>query len=142
MAIYFTSDPVGFWDDGIHADIPKSAVNISAARYKELLDGQSTGRAIAADKKGKPVLVEREAPADPVPPVVSRFQARAALHLNGLLEAADAAVQQAEPLVQIAAADAGEWRRDSQMVASIGTALKLSPKKIDDLFRQAATITA
>lgn len=78
--------------------------------------------------------------AAPVPPVISRFQARAALLQVGLLNAVEQAVSQAEPLVQLAWAEAIEWRRDSAALNKIAAALGLTETDMDNLFRLAATI--
>ena len=86
--------------------------------------------------------VETDPPPPPVPPSVSRFQARAALHLAGLLTAAEAAVASAGPMVQIAWADAQEFRRDSPTIATLAASIGLTEAQIDDLFREAAQITA
>jgi len=74
--------------------------------------------------------------------VVSRFQARAALHAAGLLGMVEAAVAQADPLARIAWADAVEFRRDSPTIAALAGAVGLTETQIDDLFRSAAQITA
>lgn len=72
----------------------------------------------------------------------SRFQARAALHLAGLLDDTEAAVAAADPLVRIAWADAQEFRRDSPTIAALAGVLGLDDEDIDALFRTAMTITA
>ncbi|WP_444453112.1 hypothetical protein ACTTAI_19145 [Rhodobacter capsulatus] len=77
-----------------------------------------------------------------VPTSVSRFQARAALHLAGLLDDAEAAVAAADRLTQLAWTDARDFRRDSPTIAALAIVLGLDDQAIDDLFRQAATITA
>jgi hypothetical protein len=74
--------------------------------------------------------------------VVSRFQARAAMHLAGLLTAVESVVIAADPLTQIAWADATEFRRTSPTIATIAAALNLTDAALDDLFRSAAQITA
>lgn len=94
--------------------------------------------ALATNPPAAPVV---EVP-DPVPQVVSRFQARAALHQAGLLTAAEAAVAAADTLTQIAWADAQEFRRNSPTIAALAASIGLTETQIDDLFRQAATITA
>lgn len=94
----------------------------------------------AADK-----LRQASAPPPPAahtPMVVSRFQARAALHLAGLLPQVEAAVAAADPLVQIAWSDAVEFRRDSPTIAALAAAIKMTDAQIDDLFRTAAGIAA
>ena len=80
--------------------------------------------------------------ADPVPASVSRFQARAALQLAGLLDDAEAAIAQANPLSRIAWEHANVYRRDSPTVISIGHQLGLSDADMDELFKTAASITA
>ena len=80
--------------------------------------------------------------ADPVPASVSRFQARAALQLAGLLDDAEAAIAQANPLSRIAWEHANVYRRDSPTVISIGQQLGLSEADMDELFKTAASITA
>lgn len=76
--------------------------------------------------------------------VCSRLQARTALHQAGLLTAAEAAVAQADPVVQIAWADATEFRRDSPTIAALSNALEppLSDEQLDALFDPAMQITA
>lgn len=86
---------------------------------------------------------EQSAPAPAaVPASVSRFQARAALHLAGLLDDAEAAVAAADRLTQLAWEDARDFRRDSPTIAALAGVLGLDDQAVDDLFRQAATITA
>ena len=72
----------------------------------------------------------------------SRFQARAALHLAGFLEATEAAVAASDPITQIAWQDATDYYRSSQTIAVIAKAINLTDEQIDDLFRVAMTITA
>lgn len=72
----------------------------------------------------------------------SRFQARAALHIAGLLSSADTAVAAAPVLTQIAWADAQEFQRASPTIAALAPALGLTEFDIDDLFRAAMQITA
>ena len=79
---------------------------------------------------------------EPIPLSVTRFQARAALHLAGLLDDAEAAIAQAHPLSRIAWEHANVYQRDSPTVISIGQQLGLSEAEMDDLFKTAASITA
>ena len=80
----------------------------------------------------------------PVPQVVSRFQARAALHLAGLLEQVNAMM--ADPatpmLARLAWQDALEFRRQSPTVLAMAAALNLTDAQIDELFTTAAAIEA
>ena len=81
-------------------------------------------------------------PADQIPMSVTRFQARAALLLAGLLDDAEAAIAQANPLSRIAWEHANVYRRDSPTLISIGQRLGLSEADMDELFKTAASITA
>jgi hypothetical protein len=74
--------------------------------------------------------------------VCSRFQARAALHQAGLLAQAEEFVAQADTLVQIAWADAIEFRRNSPTINAMAQGLGLTDEQIDDLFRAAMQIEA
>lgn len=85
---------------------------------------------------------DRPVPVPTVPQVVSRFQARAALYTVGLLAAVEAAIADAEPLVQMAWVDAQEFRRDSPTILALATVLSLSGRQVDDLFIAAAQIVA
>lgn len=76
----------------------------------------------------------------PVPETVSRFQARAALLQAGLLSAVEDAVAAADPMVQLAWAEAVEWRRQSPTILALGAAIGLAEAQLDDLFRAAAEI--
>lgn len=78
-----------------------------------------------------------------VPFAVSRFQARAALHVAGLLDDVEAAVAAApDPLVQIAWADAQSFERSSPTIATLAAAIGLNDTQVDDLFIAAAKIRA
>lgn len=80
---------------------------------------------------------------NPVPQIVSRFQARAVLMLAGKLEAVQAAVDGSDdPLVKLAWSEAVEFNRQSPTIAALAGAIGLTEAEVDDLFRQAATITA
>lgn len=72
----------------------------------------------------------------------SRFQAKAALHLAGLLPAVEAAIAQADPVTQLAWAEAVEYRRNSPTILALAGALELTDEQVDDLFRAAMQIEA
>ncbi len=74
--------------------------------------------------------------------VVSAFQARAALLAAGKLDDAEAAVAAAPRPVQIAWEYAVEFRRTSPTMLALAPALGLDDAALDDLFRQAAQISA
>lgn len=74
--------------------------------------------------------------------VCSRFQAKAALHLAGLLPAVETAIAQADPVTQLAWAEAVEYQRNSPTILALAAALELTDEQVDDLFRTAMQITA
>lgn len=55
MTIYYKN---GFFDDTDGGFVPESAVEISQETYLELLNGQSQGKQIIADKTGNPILID------------------------------------------------------------------------------------
>lgn len=84
-------------------------------------------------------------PAPPViPQSVSRFQARAALHLAGLLDDVEAlmAAPDTPALAKLAWADAMEFERQSPTIAALAGAVGLTEQDIDALFVTAAGIKA
>ena len=82
--------------------------------------------------------------APPPPQVVSRFQARAALHLAGLLTTVEAlmAAPETDMLARLAWADATEFRRDSPTLVAMAAALSLTDEQLDQLFITAAGLVA
>jgi hypothetical protein len=95
----------------------------------------------AAIAAGAEVTVE--AIPDPVPQVVSRFQAKAALAQAGLLAQADAAVAASgNAVLQLAWSEANEFHRNSPGINALAPALGLDSAGLDDLFRAAAGIVA
>lgn len=83
-------------------------------------------------------------PSATIPQSVSRFQARAALHLAGLLD--DVETMIAAPgtpaLAKLAWQDAQEFRRTSPTVLAMAGALGMTDAQLDDLFTAAAGIDA
>lgn len=76
--------------------------------------------------------------------VVSRFQARAALHLAGLLDTVQALMDDpaTDPIARLAWQDAQEFRRTSPTITTLAAALGLTDEQLDDLFTTAAGIDA
>lgn len=63
--MFYSKTTGGFYSREIHGDaIPSDAVEITAAEHSDLLEGQSQGKLIQADAKGKPVLADPPAPTD------------------------------------------------------------------------------
>lgn len=74
--------------------------------------------------------------------VCSRFQAKAALHLAGLLPQVEIAIAGADELTQLAWTEAVEYKRTSPTILALAAALELTDEQVDDLFRTAMQITA
>lgn len=89
-------------------------------------------------------LISPPPPEPVVPHAVSRFQARAALHLAGLLDQVEALMvaPETDMLARLAWQDAQEFRRHSPTVAAMGAALGLDDAQLDALFTTAAGIEA
>lgn len=83
-------------------------------------------------------------PPPSVPPYVTRFQARAALHLGGLLPQVEALMSHPDTpvLAKLAWADAQDFKRTSPTIASMAGALGLTDEQLDALFTTAAGIDA
>ncbi len=64
MSLYYSKTAAGFYDSAIHAkaQIPADAVEISAAKHRELLAAQAQGKMISADGNGWPMAIDRPAP--------------------------------------------------------------------------------
>ena len=61
--MFYSEKTCGFYDSEINGDaIPGDAVEITAAQHTTLLDGQSRGKRIVADKNGFPILADPPAP--------------------------------------------------------------------------------
>jgi hypothetical protein len=78
----------------------------------------------------------------PVPEEVTRFQARAALHLSGLLSTVEAVMtnEQTPVLTRLAWVDALSFKRHSPAVVGMAQTFGWSDSEVDDLFRLAQTI--
>ncbi|GIK83069.1 MAG: hypothetical protein BroJett024_41740 [Alphaproteobacteria bacterium] len=142
MSLFFSTTTRGFYDDAIHASIPGDAQPITDMQRANLLAAQSAGKVIEADADGFPVAVD---PPPPGPPqVVSRFQARAALHLAGLLPQVEALMADpaTDPLARLAWTDAQEFRRTSPTLLAMAAALELDDAALDQLFVTAGGIEA
>jgi len=75
---------------------------------------------------------------------VSRFQAKAALELAGLLSTVEAAMADpaADPIIKLAWTDAQEFRRSSPAIAAMAAQFGWSEAQLDQLFLTARGIEA
>lgn len=82
--MYFAQSTGGFYDRAIHGyNIPADAVEITTEEHQALLEGQSQGKIISADKNGKPVLK------DPPPPTAEELQAQKNAEARAYLASTD-----------------------------------------------------
>lgn len=142
MSLFYSGAARGFYDDAIHSTMPADAVPITEQVWQAMLAAQSDGKQIEPDANGYPVAVDPP-PLGP-PQVVSRFQARAALHLAGLLPQVEAlmAAPETDALWRLAWTDAIEFRRDSPTLVAMAAALNLTEQQLDQLFITAAGLVA
>ena len=69
--MFYSKSTGGFYTREIHGDnIPADAVEITEAEHAALIEGQSSGKVIKADKKGRPILQ------DPPPPTAEQIVAQ------------------------------------------------------------------
>lgn len=63
MTIYYSRSTCGFYSDAIHGKtIPPDAVEITTDEHTALLDAQSAGKVIQADKGGRPIAADPPKP--------------------------------------------------------------------------------
>ena len=79
--MFYAQSTGGFYDTAIHGDnIPADAVEITKEQHAALLEGQSQGKVISADKNGKPSLK------DPPPPTTEQLADTARAERDRLIE--------------------------------------------------------
>ncbi|MCA3456485.1 MAG: hypothetical protein IOC92_14620 [Rhodobacter sp.] len=147
----YSSTARGFYDPQLHGDaIPADAVPVTDEHMTELFEGQARGAQIVPGPGGAPTLLW------PTPPTeaellaawrerttVSAFQAKAALFNRGLLDAANAAATGAGGLTLLAWQTATEYPRLSPAIVTLAPVIGITdPADLDDLFREAALISA
>lgn len=57
MSYFYDIPTQGFFLEGLHKDIPRTAIKLTDIQYKALIDGQTQGKQIIADKTGNLVLI-------------------------------------------------------------------------------------
>ena len=141
-------------DDGGHICVPAETLTNWINGYTETpitgceettdAEGNTTLTTIYGDPIVHPPHTPEPADVPPpiVPQTVTRFQAMAALHLAGYLEAASAAVAQSGVMAKLAWDNAQSFERSSQTLASLASALGISDTQLDALFTQADQIKA
>lgn len=140
--MYFFSPSTGqFYMDGV-VTVPSDAIQLSDTDHFALVSGVNSGKQVSIDQNGLLVLVDRPPSAVPVPVRVTKFQAKAALHLAGLLDAVESLM--ADPatdrITRLAWSESLHFERRSPMIAAMSARLGLSETQVDDLFKSAAVI--
>lgn len=151
MSNVYSPSARGFFSPDIHGGaIPADALPVSDERMTELFTAQSQGAQIVPGEGGAPTLLW---PTPPTPEelleawrartVVSAFQAKAALYNRGKLNDAEAAALAAGGLILLAWQTATEYPRLSPAIVALAPTIGITdPEDIDDLFREAAVISA
>lgn len=151
MQVWYSALERGFYSTEIHGiAIPGDAVGITEAEHRALLEAQAEGARIVPGEGGVPTLLW---PTPPTPEevleawrartVVSAFQAKAALYNRGKLNDAEAAALAAGGLILLAWQTATEYPRLSPAIVALAPTIGITdPEDIDDLFREAAVISA
>jgi hypothetical protein len=151
MQVWYSALERGFYSTEIHGiAIPGDAAGITEAEHRALLEAQAQGAQIVPGEGGAPTLLW---PTPPTPEevleagrastVVSAFQAKAALYNRGKLNDAEAAALAAGGLILLAWQTATEYPRLSPAIVALAPTIGITdPEDIDDLFREAAVISA
>ena len=143
MALYWTFENHGVVDSDHWVDaIPSDAVEITLEERDALVNGANSGRVVVRDANGRPALSDPP-PAPPViPQRVTKFQAKAALFLAGLLDDVEALM--ADPatdrITRLAWTESLHFERQSPMIAAMASLLGLSNQQLDALFVSAFAI--
>lgn len=142
----------GFYDEAIHgSNIPDDAVDITAMEHAALLEGQSQGKIISADKNGKPVL---KGPPPPTPEqIIAQYTDGVQQHLDtfartrnydGILSAATYATSQVpkfktEGQYAVEARDA-TWAKCYEILAAVEAGSRPMPT-LDELLAELPVLT-
>lgn len=123
----------------VQAVCPVLSIDNTGAGWRFTSDPSATEAQRAA---GNALIDAINASTPHVPLSVNMWQAKAALAANGLLDGANAAVEQVgNPTLLIAWQNATVLSRESPGMAAIGVALGLDNAKIDQLFIEANRIS-
>jgi hypothetical protein len=112
--------------------------------YESLADRQKFGAAELVAITDQELSVLTAPPPAPVPQVVTRFQALAALHLAGKLEAVQAimAAPETPVLAKLAWDNALSFERNSPTLLMLSAAVGMTSQDLDALFVAASEISA
>lgn len=129
------SPPVSGWEHGDYA-------LLSVVPHDPPPEGQQVAGITHTIAGGQVVEVAtyEPIPPDPAPTEVSRRQFKMQLAISGLTTTVEAWIATQDPLVQIAYAESGSFKRDEPMMAAGFAAMEFTPEQIDEFFREAAAL--
>lgn len=58
MSYFYDVSTKGFFLEGLHSEIPHTAIKLTDQQYKEFVDGQAQGKQIIEDKTGGLILID------------------------------------------------------------------------------------
>lgn len=135
----FSKSIGGIYPINAYKTFPEDAIDIPTALYNKFTSGQIS----ALDVVGEKVVALAESPIDPRTLVeVTAFQAHAAIARSDLYDKVEALMEKPDtPLeTKIAWRKSQYFKRLSPTVLTVGNALGLTEKQLDDLFALASTI--
>lgn len=128
-------------DDVFYTNAPSDLVDVVPGEYEKCM-ARNANQCFRHIGNGVFEVFDMP-PAPPViPQKVTKFQAKAALHMAGLLETVEAAIQseQTDFLTKLAWNEVNSFERQSSMVLNLAAVLNLSEEQLDQLFVTAAAI--
>ena len=113
--MFYSKSTNGFYDEAIHGDsIPSDAVEITNEEHQALLEGQSQGKIISADKNCKPVLK------NPPPLTLDEVKAAKLSEINAACDAEIEAIKATYPDTEVMSWDKQE--REARALLANATA--------------------
>lgn len=122
MTKYYSAATNGFYSEEMNGDaIPDDSVEITDEEWGALLDGQSQGKLITSDKKGRPILKDYPAPTskqliEMAEVEKAKLIAIATVAINPLQDAADLEIATDEEAASLKA-----WKTYRVMVNRVDT---------------------
>lgn len=122
MTKYYSASTNGFYFEEMNGDaIPEDSFEITDEQWGALLDGQSQGKLITSDKKGRPILQDYPAPTskqliEMAEAEKTKLLAIATVAINPLQDAADLEIATDEETVSLKA-----WKTYRVMVNRVDT---------------------
>ena len=139
----FSAQNKAFYDEVLKENYgeswPKDAIKIDDTLYIEIMKGQSEGKAIKADDKGYPILVEPEGPA--IIPAITKRQAMLQLDTAGIYDSLLDFINQTEnKKLKIEFEYSTSFERSSPFIIGMAKQFNLSDEQVDNLFTEAAKL--